>query len=132
MAKLDGKKILACCANGAGSSLMMEIAIQKVMTKHNIKPAELVHCPISEGKSAASKYDLVFCSKSFAYNFEDVGRRTVVIPLKNVMSEAGLLDYKKSFVTISPLRESGVYTPDSHLKMTQGSLILQGSKYEKQ
>ena len=101
MPKLDGKKILACCANGAGSSLMMEIAIQKVMTKHNIKPAELVHCPISEGKSAASKYDLVFCSKSFAYNFEDVGRRTVVIPLKNVMSdkeiedglkEAGLLD----------------------------------------
>ena len=87
MAKLDGKKILACCANGAGSSLMMEIAIQKVITKHNAKPAELVHCP--------------FCSKTFAYNFEDVGRHTVVIPLKNVMSdkeieeglkEAGLID----------------------------------------
>ena len=29
MAKLDGKRILACCANGAGSSLMMENAIKK-------------------------------------------------------------------------------------------------------
>ncbi len=26
MAKLDNKKLLACCANGAGSSLMMENA----------------------------------------------------------------------------------------------------------
>ena len=31
MAKLDNKKLLACCANGAGSSLMMENAIKKVM-----------------------------------------------------------------------------------------------------
>lgn len=31
MAKLDNKKLLACCANGAGSSLMMEKAIEKVM-----------------------------------------------------------------------------------------------------
>ena len=94
MAKLDGKKILACCANGAGSSLMMEKAIQKVMTKYSIKPAELRHCPISEGKSAARNYDVVFCAKTFSKNFEDVGGNTVVIPLKNVMSdkeiEAGL------------------------------------------
>ena len=36
MAKLDNKKLLACCANGAGSSLMMEKAIEKVMKKYNI------------------------------------------------------------------------------------------------
>ena len=35
MAKLDNKKLLACCANGAGSSLMMEKAIDKVMKKYN-------------------------------------------------------------------------------------------------
>ncbi len=101
MAKLDGKKILACCANGAGSSLMMELAIQKVTKRHNIKPAELTHCPISEGQSAAKNYDVVFCSKAFATNFENLGGNTVVIPLKNVMSDkeieeglqtAGLLD----------------------------------------
>ena len=101
MAKLDGKKILACCANRAGSSLMMELAIQKVTKRHNINPAELTHCPISEGQSAAKNYDVVFCSKAFAANFENLGGNTVVIPLKNVMSDkeieeglqaAGLLD----------------------------------------
>lgn len=87
MAKLDNKKLLACCANGAGSSLMMENAINKVMKKYNIKPAVLRHCPISEGKSAASGYDVVFCAKTFAKNFEDAAKKgTLIVPLKNVMS----------------------------------------------
>lgn len=99
MAKLDGKKLLACCANGAGSSLMMENAIKKVMTKYGIKPAELRHCPVSEGKTAARNYDVVFCARTFAKTFDGCG--TTLIPLKNVMSapeiegalkEAGLLD----------------------------------------
>jgi PTS system ascorbate-specific IIB component len=102
MAKLDGKKLLACCANGAGSSLMMENAIKKVMTKYGIKPAELRHCPVSEGKTAARSYDVVFCARTFAKTFEGVDQAgTVLIPLKNVMSapeieaalkDAGLLD----------------------------------------
>jgi PTS system ascorbate-specific IIB component len=93
--KLDGKKLLACCANGAGSSLMMENAIKKVLNKYGIKPAELRHCAVSEGKSAARNYDVVFCARTFAKNFEDVTKtNTILIPLKNVMSdkeiEAGL------------------------------------------
>lgn len=102
MAKLDGKKLLACCANGAGSSLMMENAIKKVMTKHGIKPSELRHCPVSEGKSAARSYDVVFCARTFAKTFDGIEKNgTVLIPLKNVMSapeieaalkEKGLLD----------------------------------------
>ena len=87
MAKLDGKKLLACCANGAGSSLMMEKAIDKVMKKYSIKPAELRHCPISEGKSAAASYDVVFCARTFVKTFEGCEKKgTVLIPLKNVMS----------------------------------------------
>ena len=102
MAKLDGKKLLACCANGAGSSLMMENAIKKVMTRNGIKPAELRHCPVSEGKTAARNYDVVFCAKTFVKTFEGCEKNgTVLIPLKNVMSdkeieaalkEAGLLE----------------------------------------
>ncbi|MBR2527379.1 MAG: PTS sugar transporter subunit IIB [Blautia sp.] len=84
MAKLDGKKILACCANGAGSSLMMENAIKKVMTRNGIKPAEIRHCPVSEGKTAARNYDLVFCARTFAKTFEGVDN---LILLKNVMSD---------------------------------------------
>ena len=100
--KLDNKKLLACCANGAGSSLMMEKAVDKVMKKYSIKPAELRHCPVSEGKSAARNYDVVFCAKTFAKNFDDAAKAgTIVIPLRNVMSDkeieaalkaAGLLD----------------------------------------
>lgn len=102
MAKLDGKRILACCANGAGSSLMMENAIKKVMTRNGVKLAELRHCPVSEGKSAARNYDVVLFAKPFAKTFEgSEGANTVLIPLKNVMSdkeieaalkEQGLLD----------------------------------------
>ena len=90
MAKLDNKKLLACCANGAGSSLMMENAIRKVLNKHGVKPAELRHCPVSEGKSAARNYDVVFCAKTFAKTFEDAVKAgdTVLIPLRNVMSPA--------------------------------------------
>ena len=100
MAKLDGKGILACCANGAGSSLMMENAIKKVMTRNGIKLAELRHCAVSEGKSAVRNYDVVLFARPFAKTFEGV-QGTTLIPLKNVMSdkeieaalkEAGLLD----------------------------------------
>lgn len=102
MSQLDGKKILACCANGAGSSLMMENAIKKVMKKYDAKPAELRHCPVSEGKSAARNYDIVFCARTFASTFEGIDKsKTTLITLKNVMSdkeieaglkEAGLID----------------------------------------
>lgn len=100
--KLDNKKLLACCANGAGSSLMMEKAVEKVMKKYGIKPAELRHCPVSEGKTAARNYDVVFCAKTFVKTFEgNLGANTTLIPLRNVMSapeiekalkEAGLIE----------------------------------------
>ena len=102
MAKPSIMRLLACCANGAGSSLMMEKAIDKVMKKYNIKPAELRHCPVSEGKTAARNYDVVFCARTFVKTFDGVEKDgTVLIPLRNVMSapeiesalkEKGLLD----------------------------------------
>lgn len=102
MAKLDNKKLMVCCANGAGSSLMMKMTVQKVLTKYGIKPADLHHCALSEGKSAAVNYDVVFCARNFANTFADAQKKgTTVIPLRNIMSqpeiekglkEAGLLD----------------------------------------
>ena len=82
MAKLDNKKILACCANGA---------------KYNIKPAELRHCPVSEGKTAARNYDLVFCAKTFVKTFEGCEKNgTILIPLRNVMSAKEIEDALKA------------------------------------
>ena len=31
-------KFLVCCANGSGSSLMAQMALEKVLKKNNIKP----------------------------------------------------------------------------------------------
>ena len=44
---------LVCCANGAGSSLMAQMALEKVLKKHGIEPGKVQHCPISEGRETA-------------------------------------------------------------------------------
>ena len=99
---MDNKKFMVCCANGAGSSLMMKMTLQKVLKKHNITPANLHHCALSEGKTAAANFDVVFCARNFAKMFEDAQKKgTVVLGLRNIMSDkemeaamkdAGLLD----------------------------------------
>ena len=102
MSKLDNKSFLVCCANGAGASLMMKMTMQKVLTKLGVKPGKIHHCGISEGKSSASQFDIVFCAKPFLNTFAGVDRsKTTVLPLKNIMSmqemeqalrDAGLVD----------------------------------------
>lgn len=86
MAK-DNMSFLVCCANGAGSSLMMKMTMQKVLTKLNIKPGRVHHCALSEGKSAAAQYDVVFCAQNFSNMFKDAEKKgTIVIGLRNIMS----------------------------------------------
>ena len=34
-------KFLVCCANGSGSSLMAQMALEKVLKKNNIKPGKV-------------------------------------------------------------------------------------------
>lgn len=84
----QGLSFLVCCANGAGSSLMAQMALEKVLKKHNIKASKVHHCPLSEGKSTAQNYDVVLCVQNFANMFDDAKKKgTLVIPLKNVMSQ---------------------------------------------
>lgn len=93
---------MVCCANGAGSSLMMKMTLEKVLKKLDIKPGKVHHCAISEGKSAASQYDVVFCAQNFLNMFKDAEKKgTIVIGLRNIMSvqemeekikEAGILE----------------------------------------
>ena len=37
MANANNLKFLVCCANGSGSSLMAQMALEKVLKKNNIK-----------------------------------------------------------------------------------------------
>ena len=41
MAKLDNASFMVCCANGAGSSLMMKMTLEKVLKKLPTTPALL-------------------------------------------------------------------------------------------
>ena len=84
MAKL---KLLVCCGNGAGTSMMIKLNVEKVTKKMGLDVAEIHHCAVSEGKSAAGNYDVVLCSKNFMPMFEDAKKRgTKIVGLKNVMS----------------------------------------------
>lgn len=102
MAKKDKMSFLVCCANGAGSSLMMKMTMMKVLDKVGIKPTKVHHCALSEGKSSAVQYDVVFCAQNFLSMFKDAeAKGTTVIGLRNIMSqqemeqkmkEVGLID----------------------------------------
>lgn len=95
-------KFIVCCANGAGSSMMMKMTLQKVLDKNGIKPAAIQHCALSEGKNSARNYDVVLTARNFVNMFADAEKAgTVVVGLKNIMSademetglkEKGILD----------------------------------------
>ena len=81
-------RVLVSCANGAGSSLLMKMNVQKVFKKLNVPLTNIHHCSISEGKSSALQYDVVFCPLNFINMFQHaIDKCKVVIGLKNVMSE---------------------------------------------
>lgn len=83
----ENMSFMVCCANGAGSSLMMKITMQKVIDKVGIKLGKIHHCSLSEGKTAANQYDVVFCAQNFVPMFKDAQTKgTVVIGLRNIMS----------------------------------------------
>lgn len=80
--------ILACCANGSGTSLMMKMTLDKVIKSLGVKTTKFHHCSISEGKNTAMGYDVVFCPLNFVDMFKDAQEKGVhVIGLKNVMSQ---------------------------------------------
>ncbi len=85
--KKDNLNYLVCCANGAGSSLMMQMTMEKVLKKLEIKPGKVYHCSLSEGKSAAHQYDVIFCAQNFVNMFDDAKNKgKIVIGLRNIMS----------------------------------------------
>ena len=81
--------IMVTCANGAGTSLMMKMTAEKVVKSLDLKVSKLHHCSLSEGKSAATQFDIVFCPLNFISMFKDAEVKGVkVIGLKNVLSQA--------------------------------------------
>lgn len=80
--------ILACCANGVGTSVMMGMTLDKVIRRQGYQVGKCGHTTISEGRTIAEDYDIVLCPLSFVPMFEKAAAQGVrVIGLRNVMSE---------------------------------------------
>lgn len=68
---------------------MMKMTTEKVVKSMNINLGKLHHCSLSEGKSAAMKFDIVFCPLNFVDMFKDAKAKGVtIIGLRNVMSQS--------------------------------------------
>ncbi|MBO0431895.1 PTS sugar transporter subunit IIB [Enterococcus sp. DIV0660C] len=80
-------RILVSCANGSGTSLMMMRSVEKAMKELSIPITKIHHCSISEGKSSATQYDVVFTPVNFLTMFAQAQKKGItVIGIKNVMS----------------------------------------------
>ncbi len=80
-------KILVCCANGAGTSLMIKMTVEKACKKIGLD-AKVSHAPLSEGKSSARNYDVVMTTANFAKMFDSAKAGGVhVCALLNPMSQ---------------------------------------------
>ena len=82
-------KILVSCANGAGTSLMMKMSVEKATKALNLAVSDIHHCALSEGVSSAMQYDVVFCPLNFVDMYKNAAALGVtVLGLRNVLSQA--------------------------------------------
>lgn len=86
-------KILVACANGAGTSLMMKMSVEKATKELEIPVEKIHHCALSEGVSSAKQFDIVFSPLNFVNMYKDAQAAGVmVIGLRNVLSEQEVKD----------------------------------------
>jgi len=80
-------KIIVACTNGAGTSLMMKMSVEKATKELGIPVEKIHHCAMAEGKSSASQYDVAFVPLNFINMFKDAQESgTTIIGLRNVLS----------------------------------------------
>lgn len=67
---------------------MMKMRVEKATKDLGIQVQTIHHCSLSEGKSAATQYDVVFCPLNFVSMFDDAAKKGVKIcGMKNVLSD---------------------------------------------
>mgnify|MGYP005985233487 FL=1 len=66
---------------------MMMRSVEKAMKELSVPITKIHHCAISEGKSSATQYDVVFTPMNFLNMFTQAEKKGItVIGIKNVMS----------------------------------------------
>ena len=80
-------KVLVICANGTGTSLMMQEKAQMSLIKLGVENLEIEHSDLNNKK--IEKYDLIFCPINFIDQFKYVEDKGIkLIGIKNILSEA--------------------------------------------
>jgi len=79
-------KVLAACGNGMGSSTMIKIRIEQVLTELGLS-YKVDHSSVGEAKGQAKNYDLILVAMPFVKDFQFVDSKTKVIGLVNLMSK---------------------------------------------
>ena len=75
-------KILAICASGVGTSMIMKKNIKELVEKLGIEVEEVKSSGLEESKKIIDKFDLVFCSEKLAKELEANSKIKV---LKNLL-----------------------------------------------
>lgn len=94
---MNGIRILICCPNGAGVSLMLETMVKKAASQLHLPLAQLCHCSIREGAKRAGDFDLVLCPRELAPMLSDWQDRVTVIGLNNALSRRELEERLRAF-----------------------------------
>lgn len=76
-------RILVSCANGSGTSLMMR-SVEKAMKELNVPITKIHHCAISEGKSSAGQYDVVFTPVNFLNMFTQAEKKELQLSVSKM------------------------------------------------
>jgi len=80
-------KILVTCAHGTGTGPVMKAKVEQVLQEYRIPFETIHHCAISEAKTLARDYDIIFCATSFASIFKNAADAgTTVIGMRNILS----------------------------------------------
>ena len=83
-------KILAICASGVGTSMIMKKNIKELVEKIGIEDEEVKSSGLEESKKIIDKFDLVFCSEKLAKELEANPKIKV---LKNLLDVNELKNY---------------------------------------
>lgn len=66
---------------------MMKKSVEKALKELGFHITNIHHCAISEGKSTATQYDVVFTPMNFLSMFDNAKKKGVtIVGVKNVMS----------------------------------------------
>ncbi len=83
---MSGLRVLVCCPNGAGVSLMMESVLRRVAAELGLELARLDHGSICQGAKTAGAYDLVLCPAELVAHLRDWEGQADIIGLNNPLS----------------------------------------------